>query len=494
MNKLLHTTLITAIMATSAFSTQFEIQSDTVFESGTTVELENGTSYVFFDGTTLHNYTTIQGPTAEGEIANFKMSTDTGTANVINYKDALMKNTGFTKYSEENLKGNYYTPEALGKITGNIAIAEGVKVTGATIDLIEGGVLQTLGSTDVAVLIGEDADSMSMTNSSDSSLAISQNIANEKTAENGKLSKGLVINGKFEFTGDQSHFTEENVSFTDAEVTFSGEKSLFQTDMEFNKSNVILNQNVPIYFGKSITVYGGTFSIRSGTNFTLTSGGSLFLEALNYGWNYPTVTTWTIGQSSVVDGNTISHDSVIKGIKKYSSENNITGTEMEFYVRENGGIVGYQGINYSDGVFTYLGTNDDVSSDPMPEYNKGTTDPFKVTKYIRKYPDLVYFGKKAEARTIGYDGGDNPYTTTIDNQEYKLLSVTHNSGTSYNFRYEPVGYSITHSSFNLSDFEGNDSVGYYYNTANRIGGQGRADKLIYWYFNEWDGVEGAVTE
>jgi len=66
-------------------------------------------------------------------------------------------------------------------------------------------------------------------------------------------------------------------------------------------------------------------------------------------------------------------------------------------------------------------------------YEKGTIDPFKVTKYIRKYPDLVYSGKKAEARTIGYDGGDNPYTTTIDNQEYKLLSVTHNSGTSYSY-------------------------------------------------------------
>ena len=87
MNKFTKLILTSAVAATSGFATQLGISSDTTFESGTNVTLENGTSYVFSNGITLYNSTTIQGPTTEGESADFKMENDIGTARVVNFKD-----------------------------------------------------------------------------------------------------------------------------------------------------------------------------------------------------------------------------------------------------------------------------------------------------------------------------------------------------------------------------------------------------------------------
>lgn len=204
-----------------------------------------------------------------------------------------------------------------------------------------------------------------------------------------------------------------------------------------------------------------------------------------YGWNYPNIATWNVGETSEIDGKIIHHNTIISNIKKYSNENSLT--EEDFVLTSNGH---YRGIKYSDGIFSYLGTNEESDAE-MPGMEKGTTNPEKIIKYMRKYPDLVYTGKKDEARTTSYNGGSSPHIITNDDgSTFQMFSITYDSSNEY-YDFHLTG---NHTGFSFRNFEGNDDIGYYYNTYQAFGGFWRIDKAIYWYFNEWDGVEGAVTE
>ena len=283
MNKFTKLILTTAIFATSGFATT-EIKQDTIYEAGMTVSLEKGTSYVFSDGVTLHNYTTIQGPTGNSKLADFKLASDATSANVIHYKDQLTKDEAFTKYSDIST-GDYYRTMGEGSRTGNINVASGITETTKSEDIVAS--LSGIGASDTIVLVGTDNDAVSMTDDSGNVVTISQNIANEKASgDTTNSSKGLVISGKFKLNGNNSHFNQEKVSGENAEIEFSGDKSLFQSDMEFSNSKITLSQTSPITFGKSLTIQGGTFVINT-PNFSFSKGSSFFLKApaVNSLWN-----------------------------------------------------------------------------------------------------------------------------------------------------------------------------------------------------------------
>ena len=297
MNKFTKLILTTAVFATSGFATT-EIKQDTIYDAGMTVSLDNGTSYVFSEGVTLHNYTTIQGPTEAGESADFKLASDATSANVIHYKDQLTKDDVFTKYSDIST-GDYYRTMGEGSKTGNINVAGGITETTKSGDIVAS--LSSIGASDTIVLVGTDNDAVSMTDDSGNVVTISQNIANEKASGDAtNSSKGLVFSGKFKLNGDNSHFNQEKVSGENAEIEFSGAKSLFQSDMEFSNSKITLSQTSPITFGKSLTIQGGVFVINT-PNFTFSKGSSFFLKApasvsyifnlcepgqINSGWSY----------------------------------------------------------------------------------------------------------------------------------------------------------------------------------------------------------------
>ena len=90
-----------------------------------------------------------------------------------------------------------------------------------------------------------------------------------------------------------------------------------------------------------------------------------------------------------------------------------------------------KGIKYSDGIFSYLGTNEESDAE-MPGMEKGTIDPEKIIKCMRKYPNLVYTGKKDEARTTSYNGGSSPHIITNDDEStFQIFSITYNSSDEY---------------------------------------------------------------
>ena len=262
-----------------------------------TVSLDNRTSYVFSDGVTLHNYTTIQGPTGDGESADFKLASDATSANVIHYKDQLTKDDAFTKYSDIST-GDYYRTMGEGSRTGNITVQSGITETTKSGDIAASLIgLSSIGASDTIVLVGTDNAAVSMTDDSGNVVIVSQNIANEKASgDTTNSSKSLVISGKFKLNGDNSHFNQEKVSGENAEIEFSGAKSLFQSDMEFSNSQITLSQTSPITFGKSLTIQGGTFVINT-PNFSFSKGSSFFLKAptLTYSFKLPNSNITSVG-------------------------------------------------------------------------------------------------------------------------------------------------------------------------------------------------------
>ena len=219
MNKLFQTAIITSILSIAGISA--EINGEITYGLNEVVNFENGATIAFADSATLHNYTTINCPTADGETAYFKLKDDASAAQIIHYQDSLVEDSAFTKYEDETLNGKYYRTMGRGQIVGNKEIVDGITESNVSGDLIAGGLLD-LQNNDVAVLVGDNADSIALRDNSGSVVEISQNIANEDTGV-ARTAKGLTISGKFKLTGDQSHFINEKVTAENSEIEFVGE-------------------------------------------------------------------------------------------------------------------------------------------------------------------------------------------------------------------------------------------------------------------------------
>jgi len=337
MNKLLQTTLITAIMATSGMATSRLVNIADLQQGGTingSLQIDENVSMQFDPNivvsmkgnAVIHNYGTIQGPattTDDGteirtdtilhngsNIDNLNKETisnlpsekkaslsnlnnlEAGSEKIINYDHIMEQDTNIKK---ENL--NYYRPTGGGKIQGAIDTTE-IPVISQAADL-KYALQKHNEDTDVMLLrtnCSEKDKIMHLTNSDQEQKIINASIANSQIDKNDTKTKShsLVVRGDFEFKGDQSNFNQGKVTFLKSNSLINNSNALFQTPINlFCKSSLTIGANVEVQ--NNITVENSQLIIAPNATLRLKSGTILrFQKAPDYP-NNPLQTTWLDG-------------------------------------------------------------------------------------------------------------------------------------------------------------------------------------------------------
>ena len=481
MNKLLQTTLIATIMATSAFSSTQQdggtISGAGYIDEEAVMEMEANIKATMDRNAVIHNYNIIQGPAADGittetvvgdenkatitALDNAKKAVIEGpnSARIINYDHIMEEDTAFLGLiGFEVSNPTYFRPTGGGRIQGAVDTTN-VTVTSEMADL---GRAIDLHNTDTDVMLltldcQEEEKTMRLTNREEEMKTVQASIANEVATGGGSNSHSLVVRGAFRFEGDQSRFNQDEttLTFSNSHSEIATPKSLFMRPIEVLEKSELVIDAEGVEMPHNVTVVNSQFIVNENASFTIKSGAKLLFKRLDTGYPYenPEQMIWpdgsfanplmeryylNNGQDRIYcmfwkEGETWKTDS------EYITVTESNGTLMFTDSHDASNPKTYSGVSVTDLSKTYTSENPKVYQEPTPE-GMGMDDGIKLhfsyaadDVFSYDYDSANNSWVRRAQYMIFQPGSIDPASITEDNSTWRILdlggSYHDNSGT-----------------------------------------------------------------